>query len=146
MHFNLVDRVLEHLPGSIVTLKTVTSAEEYLQDHFPTFPVLPGVFMLEACVQAARTLIDLDARAAAHPPPPRYVLGAVKALKYGNFVAPGSALRIEVNAIGDTTSHERTFKAVGKLIDPTDNAPESGAPPTCVSGRLILRPIRVDAP
>ena len=34
-------------------VKNVTMTEEYLADHFPEFPVLPGVFMLEAATQAA---------------------------------------------------------------------------------------------
>ncbi|MCA9292691.1 MAG: hypothetical protein KDA20_02625 [Phycisphaerales bacterium] len=140
MHFCLVDRVLEHTPGRIVTLKNVSAAEEYLQDHFPTFPVLPGVFMLEACVQAARTLIDLDAQAASQPIPPRYVLAAAKALKYGNFVAPGHALRIEITAAGDPHAPERAFKALGTLINPADPNADT---PTCVSGRLTLRPLRI---
>jgi len=58
MHFDLVDRVLELAPDRIVTLKQVSAAEEYLQDHFPSFPVLPGVMMLEALVQAARRLAE----------------------------------------------------------------------------------------
>ena len=57
MHFDFVDRVLELTPERIVTLKNVAVSEEYLQDHFPTFPVLPGVFMIEAMVQAARRLL-----------------------------------------------------------------------------------------
>src|SRR5262249_58553760 len=58
MHFDLVDRVLEQSPDRIVTLKHVSAAEEYLQDHFPTFPVLPGVMMLEAMVQAGRRMLE----------------------------------------------------------------------------------------
>ena len=65
MHFDLIDRVLDHRPGAIVTLKSVSNAEEYLQDHFPTFPVLPGVFMLESMVQAARELLKRDGEAGA---------------------------------------------------------------------------------
>src|SRR5262245_9060147 len=58
MHFDLVDRILEQPPDRIVTLKHVTSAEEYLGDHFPSFPVLPGVMMLEAMVQAGRRMLE----------------------------------------------------------------------------------------
>ena len=53
MHFDLVDRVIEQSPDRIVTIKQVTASEEYLQDHFPSFPVLPGVFMVD-------TLNDLE--------------------------------------------------------------------------------------
>ncbi len=42
--FELIDRIVELTPRErIVTVKAVSLAEEYLADHFPTFPVLPGV-------------------------------------------------------------------------------------------------------
>ena len=48
MRFCLVDRVLSVVPGeSIETVKQVSLAEEYLQDHFPGFAVFPGVLMVE---------------------------------------------------------------------------------------------------
>ena len=56
MKFDLVDQILEQEEGRIVTIKQVTQAEEYLGDHFPSFPILPGVMMLEAMVQAASKL------------------------------------------------------------------------------------------
>ena len=54
----LIDRIVERGADQIVTVKNVTRAEEYLSDHFPTFPVLPGVLMLEALVQAGRELVE----------------------------------------------------------------------------------------
>ncbi|MCA9299800.1 MAG: hypothetical protein KDA28_12075, partial [Phycisphaerales bacterium] len=56
MHFDLIDRVIETGTEHLVALKHVSAAEEYLQDHFPGFPVLPGVMMLETMVQAGRRL------------------------------------------------------------------------------------------
>ena len=53
MKFSLVDRILElQPPERIVAVKAVSMAEEYLADHFPTFPVLPGVMMLESMADA----------------------------------------------------------------------------------------------
>ncbi len=133
MHFQLVDRVLEHEPGRIVAIKVVSAAEEYLQDHFPTFPILPGVFMLEALVQAARRLVELDGG------PPRLVLGGVRALKYGTFVAPGDAMRIVVTHAGldDEAVACRGEAAVLRA------GAEDAAPPTCVAGRFTVRPLRI---
>ena len=59
MHFCLIDSVIQVEPGRIVALKNVSMAEEYLGDHFPGFPVLPGVFMLETLVQAGRALLAI---------------------------------------------------------------------------------------
>lgn len=134
MHFDLVDRILEQSHDRIVTLKQVTAAEEYLQDHFPTFPVLPGVLMLEAMVQSARRLCDARGQ-------PRMVLGQVRALKYGRFVKPGCALRVEVSLHKNHDDGTSEFKGEGVLIEPGSSDP----PPTAVSGRFILRPVRVPA-
>ncbi len=87
MRFELIDRVLERSQDRLVALKNVTSAEEYLADHFPSFPVLPGVMMLETLVQAARLLLD-------QPQP--LVLAQVRNVRYGNMVRPGQSLEVEV--------------------------------------------------
>ena len=54
MRFVLIDRITEINPGqSLTAVKNLSLAEEYLADHFPGFPVMPGVLMLEALTQAA---------------------------------------------------------------------------------------------
>ncbi|HYE62310.1 MAG TPA: hypothetical protein VD997_09960 [Phycisphaerales bacterium] len=131
MHFDLVDRVLEQSPDRIVTLKLVTGAEEYLQDHFPTFPVLPGVLMLESLVQAAQRLLK-DRTSTP------LVLGKVRALKYGRFVKPGSTLRVEVSLHKSNDDGTFDLKGEATLLDP--QSPEQ---PTAVSGRFVLRPVSV---
>lgn len=138
MRFSLIDRVLEQDGERIVALKQVTSAEEYLLDHFPGFPILPGVMMLEALVQAGRTLA-----ASVDPACGRHVLGTVRALKYGAMIKPGDALQIEVTIVnrdGDTLD----CKGVGRKI-PAGGAPDGEELDTAVSGRFTLRPIRVGA-
>lgn len=91
MRFTFVDSVVERQPDCVVAIKNVSSAEEYLADHFPAFPVLPGVLMLETMVQAARHLVD-------HDPAGRWVLSEVRNLRYGRFVQPGQSLRVRVRA------------------------------------------------
>lgn len=137
MHFDLVDHIVEVSPTRIVTLKHVTSAEEYLQDHFPTFPVLPGVMMLEAMVQAARRLVHHTGSRE------RVVLGQVRALKYGAFVAPGSTLRVEVDLHKQLDGGAWEFKGQGLLLDPARSPSDT---PTAVSGRFTLRPVKLTPP
>ncbi|MCA9279651.1 MAG: hypothetical protein H6815_10140 [Phycisphaeraceae bacterium] len=128
MHFNLVDRVIELTPDSIVTHKCVSNAEEYLQDHFPGFPVLPGVLMLEAMVQAARRWYG-----SRFPEADRVVLGSVRALKYGTLVRPGCVIRVEVQS--QSTSADSISEFKGKVI-----VSETGA--VAASGRFSLRPMK----
>lgn len=141
MHFDLIDTVVEKSNGRVVTIKNVSSAEEYLQDHFPTFPVLPGVMMLEAMVQAGRRMLE-DEAAGDSP----LVLGKVRALKYGKFVKPGHTLRVEVDRLRDPG--DGTFDLRGEviLIDPSRPAGAEGseaARAVAASGRFTLRPARV---
>lgn len=110
MKFNLIDKIEQLDEQRIVGVKHVTLAEEYLADHFPTFPVLPGVMMLEAVTQAAGWLMHHRqdfAKAFA-------VLKEARNVKYGTFVAPGNYLRVDVQWIKDTESGA-TFKATGSV-------------------------------
>jgi 3-hydroxyacyl-[acyl-carrier-protein] dehydratase len=62
--FLLVDRVLEITPRvSITALKNVTMNEPFFQGHFPDFPVMPGVWIIEALAQTAALLTFSEAKA-----------------------------------------------------------------------------------
>jgi 3-hydroxyacyl-[acyl-carrier-protein] dehydratase len=130
MHFRLIDRVLERTDTHVTAIKVVSAAEEYLQDHFPTFPVLPGVFMLEAMVQTGREL--------ALPAGNRLVLGQVRALKYGSFVRPGDTLTCEIKLLNRFDDGSLDLK--GKAT--VSSTSGSGSTATACSGRFLLRPIR----
>ena len=55
--FILVDRVLNLVPNEkIEALKNVTINEEFFNGHFPNYPVMPGVLIIEALAQAAGIL------------------------------------------------------------------------------------------
>lgn len=113
MRFNLVDRLLEFEPGKRIRLvKHLTLAEEYLADHFPTFPVMPGVLMLETLVEAGAWLLRLtdDFRHSV------IVLRDARNVKYGNFMQPGRtlAVTVEVADLKDDTA-EVTFKGKGDM-------------------------------
>ncbi len=111
MRFTLLDRVTAIEPGkSITAIKTLTLSEEYLADHFPRFPVMPGVLMLEAMTQAAAWTIRV-AEDFAHS---IVVLRSAKNVKYGDFVEPGRVLTVtaEVLSQDETTTKVKASGAV----------------------------------
>jgi 3-hydroxyacyl-[acyl-carrier-protein] dehydratase len=110
--FNLIDKVESLSDTRIVAVKYVSLAEEYLADHFPTFPVLPGVMMLEAVTQAATWLLHHRRQFEKS----MAVLKEARNVKYGTFVAPGNFLRVEVDFMKDTEAGAN-FKVVGTVRD-----------------------------
>ena len=87
----LLDRIVELKPGeSLTATKSLTLAEEYLQDHFPVFPVMPGALMLEAMYQASAWLLrsDDDFRHSL------VLLKESRNVKYSGFVRPGQTLTV----------------------------------------------------
>jgi 3-hydroxyacyl-[acyl-carrier-protein] dehydratase len=111
--FYLIDKVESASVSRLVGVKHVSLAEEYLADHFPTFPVLPGVLMLEALTQAAAWVMHLGGGFRCS----MAVLKEARNVKYGAFVAPGNLLRVEVEITGRPGGDAggATFKAVGTV-------------------------------
>jgi 3-hydroxyacyl-[acyl-carrier-protein] dehydratase len=110
MRFNLVDRILEVDPGRrIRVVKNLTMGEEYLADHFPTFPVMPGVLMLQTLVEAGAWLLRIgeDFRHSV------ITLREVKNVKYGNFMGPGRRMEITAELVEQDDSLA-TFKGRGE--------------------------------
>ena len=111
MRFVLIDRIVELKSGhSLVALKNVSLAEEYLADHFPGFPVLPGVLMLEALTQAGAWLVR-EMEDFGHS---IVLLKQAKTIKYGSFVEPGRQLTIRVELVSHNET-ETTLKGVGSI-------------------------------
>ena len=123
MRFWLLDTIDEFVPDErLVASKQVTYSEEYLQDHFPEFPVLPGVFMLEAATQASAWLLRLSEDY-------RYsvvTLKEAKNVKYADFVRPGSRLTVEVQQI-KKDDRLATLKVEGRVGESTS-----------LTGRLVV--------
>lgn len=93
MRFLLIDRITELTPRtSISAVKNLSLAEEYLADHFPGFPVMPGVLMLEALVQAGAWLMRVSENFAHST----ILLQETKAVRYNNFVSPGKTLSLQL--------------------------------------------------
>lgn len=113
MKFILLDRITALEPGKRITAtKSLTLAEEYLADHFPTFPVMPGVLMLEAMVQASAWLVRVSQGFTQS----MVVLEEAKNITYKSFVSPGRMLEVtsEVVEIGDASSEFKAFGVSGE--------------------------------
>jgi 3-hydroxyacyl-[acyl-carrier-protein] dehydratase len=126
--FILVDQLLSHEPGKrLVMAKNVTMAEEYLADHFPGFPVLPGVMMLEAAIQTAAWVVRQHLNFA-HS---LVVLKEARGVRYGTFVSPGQTLIMTADAV-EIGENRSDFKVKG-TVDGT----------TAIQARLELAHLNV---
>ncbi len=92
----LVDRILELEPDRIVGIKNVTVNEPFFQGHFPDFPVMPGVLIVEAMAQVAGVLVlkGIEDRASK-----LVLLAGIDSAKFRRPVLPGDQLRIEMKVI-----------------------------------------------
>ncbi len=123
MNFTLIDKIVELKPGkSITAIKNLSLAEEYLQDHFPLFPVMPGVLMLEAMYQAGAWLI----RESEDYANSIILLKEARNVKYAKLVEPGQTLKVKMT-IQKEEGSLTTLKGVGTVDGES-----------AVSGKIIL--------
>jgi beta-hydroxyacyl-ACP dehydratase FabZ len=92
----LVDRIVELEPERIVGIKNVTANEPFFAGHFPDFPVMPGVLILEAMAQTAGVLVlksipDRESKLV--------LLVSVEYAKFRRPVVPGDQLRLEMTLL-----------------------------------------------
>lgn len=92
----LVDRLDECIPGeSARGLKYVTANEPFFQGHFPDYPVMPGVLVLEALIQLS-TLLSMKSGQGAPG-----TVRSIDAVRFKRQVIPGDALRLEARMAGE---------------------------------------------
>jgi 3-hydroxyacyl-[acyl-carrier-protein] dehydratase len=110
MKYSQIDRITSLQPGKMLTAeRTLRADEEYLLDHFPKFPVMPGVMMLEALHQAAVWLIKTGDNFQS----PLVLLREVRGVKFGDFLAPGETLEITAESIKED-GNLTTVKAIAR--------------------------------
>ena len=95
--FLLIDRIVEFEPTRrLVAIKNVTINEPFFQGHFPEYPIMPGVLVVEAMAQAGGIIIM-------HELPDRaeklVVFTGIERAKFRRPVTPGDQLRIEVDVL-----------------------------------------------
>ncbi|MBV8208143.1 MAG: 3-hydroxyacyl-ACP dehydratase FabZ [Acidobacteria bacterium] len=94
--FLLIDRVVELVRMKrIVALKNVSASENFFQGHFPGFPIMPGVLIVEAMAQAGAVLL-LDE---VGPQDKLVFFTGIERARFRRPVLPGDQLRIEVNVL-----------------------------------------------
>ena len=94
--FLLVDRIVEMDLEHVVGIKNITLNEPFFTGHFPDFPVMPGVLIVEAMAQAAGVLVlssiaDRDKQLV--------LLVAIEYARFRRPVVPGDTLRLEMTVV-----------------------------------------------
>lgn len=123
MRFSQLDRILTlKKSDSIEAVKCLSLSEEYLQDHFPRFPIMPGVLMVESMFQTSMWLL----RATDEFRHSTVVLRQTKSLTFRDFVQPGNSLKVtaKIKSVKDSLT---TLQVNGTI----DGNPS-------VKGRLVL--------
>jgi 3-hydroxyacyl-[acyl-carrier-protein] dehydratase len=131
--FRFVDRISEVVKNEGLTaFYTLTGHEEFLLDHFEGFPVMPGVLMLEALTQASSSLLAYSSDFEK----PLYRLESVSDVKFGQFVKPGSQLKLTVRLLGEQNGSSRMEGRIERIA--ADGKSVAGK---ALSAALVLRPV-----
>jgi 3-hydroxyacyl-[acyl-carrier-protein] dehydratase len=111
MRFAQIDRIIDlQSEKSITAIRSLSLSEDYLKDHFPRFPVMPGVLMIESLFQASMWLVRVSERFRHSV----VALRGTRGVRFSGFVQPGDQL------IVTATVHSREgslwqLKAAGKV-------------------------------
>jgi 3-hydroxyacyl-[acyl-carrier-protein] dehydratase len=98
--FLLVDRVVEIEAGKrIVAIKNVTANEPFFAGHFPGYPIMPGVLLCEAVVQAGGILARVTAGEVDDRARVLAMLTSLDRVRFRQQVTPGDQLRLEVETV-----------------------------------------------
>jgi len=94
--FLLVDRILECDEQRVVGIKNVTTNEPFFIGHFPDFPVMPGVLIVEAMAQVAGVMVLRSIPDRANK---LVFLASIENARFRRPVVPGDQLRIEMKVV-----------------------------------------------
>lgn len=98
MRFVLVDRIESLEPGvSVVAARRVPPDDDYFQDHFPGFPVVPGVLLTEMMGQAAAKALDAERRTRG-----KAMLAKILSASFRQWVRPGDEVLLHAQISANT--------------------------------------------
>lgn len=92
--FLLVDEILEWEDNRIVCTKTFSGQEDFFAGHYPHFPLVPGVLLCEAAMQAGAILLSRHLTGTDDKVP---VATRMNDVRFKRMVRPGETIRMEVN-------------------------------------------------
>ena len=114
-YFQLIDRILDlNMEEKTITVEAqVPNENTIFEGHFPGYPIMPGVLLIESMAQASGWLLLALMKFERMP-----ILAAVKEAKMRGFVSPGEVLTIEANILHEGSGYAMTearVKVGGKL-------------------------------
>ena len=120
--FLMIDRVIELVPGkSVKALKNVSINEPFFAGHFPKYPVMPGVLILEALAQAAGVL-SLKGEGKEPDADSMYFFAGIDNARFKRQVLPGDQLTLCVDLVN---AKRGIFKYSAKAFVGTELAAEA---------------------
>jgi 3-hydroxyacyl-[acyl-carrier-protein] dehydratase len=114
-YFKLIDRILDlKLDEKTITVETTVPTQNTIfEGHFPGYPIMPGVLLIESMAQTSGWLLLALMKFERMP-----FLAAVKEAKMRGFVSPGEVLTVEANVLHEGSGYAMTearVKVGGKL-------------------------------
>ena len=94
--FLLVDEIVERTDARIVCTKTFSGEEDFFKGHYPGYPLVPGVYLLEAAMQCGAILLSRQMAGAEGKMP---VATRINDVRFKRIVRPGERLHMEVDLV-----------------------------------------------
>jgi 3-hydroxyacyl-[acyl-carrier-protein] dehydratase len=112
MRFLMVDRILNMVPGkSIEAIKVIPPSEELFKDHFPGFPVIPGVLLTEMLAQASGKCLYAEDNVRGYP-----ILLKIKEASFRKWAEPGQSIHLYAE-VSSSKQDYATVKCHAKVKD-----------------------------
>lgn len=116
MRFYLIDKIIEWKPGSRArAVKAISLSEDFFDDHFPRYPIMPGVLILEALAQLSGLLLEATAEGQTHRKQ-KALVSMMEKVKFRNIARPGDVLELQavIESIREDSGRVRTMATTGE--------------------------------